>query len=190
MPACGLGIDDDCAVVDEHLHDLLDEERVAIGSVDDQVDEGGRQLVDTLQHLVDELASCALRQTVEVQPTIARAARPAGSAFVQARTGSSDDEQAAVGEEPHQPFEEGDRVVVGPVQILDDDHRRIHGGHRSEVTGEVCRADRGEVRGCPRRALSRRVRQIEAEPVPDLGRPRFADIGAETFDQLRRSLVR
>ena len=59
LPLRGLGIDDDRAVVDEHLHDLLDEERVAIGPVDDQVDECGRHLVDALQDLVDELASGA-----------------------------------------------------------------------------------------------------------------------------------
>ena len=38
--------------------------------------------------------------------------------------------------------------------------------------------------------VGRRVRQIEAEPVPDLRRPRCADVGAEAVGQLLRDLVR
>ena len=116
---------------------LLGEERVAVGSPCDGVDQGRPQLVagDHADHL-DELVAVEPGQIDPVDPRLAFGlGQPAGQRMTAVQLVAAeggDDEQALV---PPRAREEGQQVAgraVGPVRVFDDEQDRVRVGETAE----------------------------------------------------------
>ena len=137
-PRSRVGLDD--TVLDQHLDELLDVERVAVGPFDDQVDRAHGTHVGRLEHLVDERPASSPGRA-------ARARSRIGSDAAESQFGrrSSNVERAA----PRRggrvfarlgrriAVEDVQRLVVGPVEVLEEQHDRSVGRQRLEVADQV-----------------------------------------------------
>ena len=157
-----VGVDD--PVVDQHLDEFLDVERVALRALHDDVDEVGRHLVGLLQDLDDERASLTVGQ---------RAQRDTGGVRAQqleppwciARVGP------ARGHHEHrcrrqcceQVPEDVDGVVIGPVDIFEQEHDGCISGESRQQCREVGTA--GELESFTGQGVHR-LRVAEVEPQP------------------------
>ena len=104
---------DDDAVLDEHLHQLLDEVRVAVSAVDDQPDQLLRHVGHLLQHLGDQRPGRRMRKGR--QPHGGRCGQglePAGPAVEQGRASGADDEQVGCAEPGERLVEQIERLLV------------------------------------------------------------------------------
>ena len=66
---------------------------------------------------LDQLAGLVGRERLELDD-----ARPAGRRSPQLRTGGGDDRQGMLGRPEVQVLEEVEQAVVGPVEVLEDEH--------------------------------------------------------------------
>ncbi len=112
----------DGVAVDQHLKNLLDIERVALGPGDDAAREVARQAADPHQR-VDELQRLRVGQRRE--PDRRRipdtpAPRPAG--VEELRAGRADRQDGSVGEGVGQLLHQLEEGLGGPVDILHDEH--------------------------------------------------------------------
>ena len=163
-------VGDDDPRVDEPGHQLLDVERVALGRVDDEVDELRRRVVDLLEQLEDQGAALPSRQRTEGEPDVVVQTRAPARAFLQERgTGGRDDHDGNVTPHPVGVVEEAHRRGVGPVQVLEEDDDRL--GPRQQ--GEVPAQGDGRLVADALR-LGRDARagglvgpEVEAQPRPD-----------------------
>ena len=104
-------------------------------------------VVDALQHLVDERLRRRPVERIEEDPLGEGILVEPRSVEVGARAGDPDDEQLIrhefLGDGPH----DGERFAVGPVEVLEEDH----GGHvardAAQPADERRLAERGEVFG-------------------------------------------
>ena len=116
-------------VLREHLDEFLDEERVAVGAVGDEADELVGHDVSSLEDLTHELLGRRGSERAQVDPTAGRRGEPARVAFDQVGTGERDDHQPGVGEAVDQVGDCLERLGVGPVEVLEQEHgRRV--GHQ------------------------------------------------------------
>ena len=114
----------DSAAFAQHSHELLGIERIAAGAREQfGVPLGeGRVLIEEIS---EELVGLAVRERSERHGQgIWLAAAPAGPACEQLGTSGTNDKQRDAGCPIDQVVDEIQEVVVGPVQILEDEHER------------------------------------------------------------------
>ena len=121
-------------VVLEVREQLLDEEWVALGGLDDALAELWRQRVGQRVHELvrvvvaerledDERRTCAWR-------------RPGGPHVEEVGARGAEDEDRRVARRGGDVLDEVEERRIGPVDVVDDEHERPHGGERLEEPAE------------------------------------------------------
>ena len=110
----------------------------------------------------------------------ALAAAPARPALEQLRPGGADDEQRHAGRPVDEVVDEVEQPVVGPVQILEDEHERALLGERLEEA-----APGGE--GLVAAVAGRSILRVEPDERPQvLARPSVRSASSGTTSRRRR----
>ena len=106
--------------VDHHAEQLLDEEGVSVGAVDDELTQICGQ--HTGEELVEHAHGVVRRERLQLDDLAGGARTPTGSAFQQLGPRSRDQEQrsARVGDNR---LEQVEQLVVGPVHVFDEHDR-------------------------------------------------------------------
>ena len=107
--------------IDEHADELLDEERVPLGTVDEQFLQTRRNI--GREQLAEQQPGVRGRKRLELENARPRALPPARPALVQLRPGGRDHEQRSF-DPLDQPFEQLEHRLLGPVQVLDEQRDR------------------------------------------------------------------
>jgi hypothetical protein len=173
-------------------HELLEEQRIALGGRQDAAG-GGRVELGAGDRLDQRERVRAVERVEREHRPAAAWRRPGGAILEQLGAGEADDRDRRAGRERDNVLEQLEQRRVGPVRVLDDEHERALGGDRLEqpphrperlarlrrVVGE---ADRAEHAGGDRLGLVD-ARQRRIEPL----RGRAA---GELADHLRERPVR
>ena len=115
------------APLDEHSHQLFHVEGVAFGAPGNEFGQRGRHLGKALEQLAGELAALACVEHAEVDAPMSIGWPDGGDVAApleQDRTRQGDDEQCHVAVHIEQVFQELERTVVGPVEILEQQDDR------------------------------------------------------------------
>ena len=126
------GVARDPPLVDEMAEDLLDEERVAAGALDDARVQVRRQILDREQQADQAAGVLRLERIEEDRAEAAAAAAPAGPAVGQVGASRAEEQHAALDARAEivEHVEEG---RIGPVDVLDDrDQRALRREGREE----------------------------------------------------------
>ena len=129
-PAAVLG--DEQAAVDEHPHELLRVERVALGARE----QGLAQLVGTAdreQQQRQQPSGLVAGQRRERDRQRVAVAAPAVPPLLQVGTRGAEQEQRRVAAPVGEVLDEVEQPLVGPVQVLEHEHERRPLGHRLDV---------------------------------------------------------
>ncbi len=127
-PGIGAGVDH--ALLDEPFDQFLDVEGVAVGGLDDHLDEPCGHPVRPMEDVGDQRTGVGLREGAEVEPAVHRAAalRPGGPLLEQGGARGRQHEQRAAPGRLRQRLEAVQAGGVRPVQVLEqDDDRRPFG---------------------------------------------------------------
>ena len=164
-PSSAVGLDH--TLVDEHRDELLDVERVAVGPLRRQAATAARGCPDLLQYLTHQRAGRYLREGIENDPSRICCRQPGRRSSRAGRRGA-DDEHRNMHKGRSEIRDEIERLVVGPVQILEQESPPASAARqRADVLDEVGTSDGCELAE-PRQAPYCGCRaQVEAEPVAD-----------------------
>jgi hypothetical protein len=167
LPDVGFG--GDHVGLDEPVDQLLDVERVALRRHHDQVAERLGDVVGTLEDLVEQPPRVAPRQRTQGQQRVeVEALAPVGMRFEQRRARRRDHEDRTVAQHRVSGVDQRQRRLVGPVQILEQQHDRALGGEGTEVVGEVARRPSAEVLRIVAESVEHAaLADLEPEPCPD-----------------------
>ena len=109
----------------EHAHELLGVQRISGGPLDERLLDLGleQRAVEQREHEPCDVASSVERRERD-RGRVPLAPSPPGTAVEQLRPRGADDEQRDAVHPVDQPVDEVEQPVVGPVQILEDEHAR------------------------------------------------------------------
>ena len=138
-------------LVDEHRHELLDEERVALGRLDDA---GPDALVEAglAEQVLGDRARLVLAEAPELDPHVARARGPLRQALDELVAGRADEEERRVLGRVHDVLDEVEEGRLRPVDVLEEDDERPWSRERLEQPA-----------GAPGELLARELRRHEAD---------------------------
>ena len=118
------------AALGEHANGLLDEQRVALRSIEQALGQG-RRIRQVGDESGDELVTLLLGQRLELDGGRPHAASaPAGTYVEQVRSGQAEDQQRRahpVGD----VLDEVEHRLFGPVDVLEEEDERLHVGKRA-----------------------------------------------------------
>jgi len=110
------------AAVDQRGDQLLDEEGVALGALDDDAPQGRGQL--RTEQLVEEVRHLVRRQRFEREERrVVPSSAPSGPSLEQLRASGREDEQRSI-DAADERLDQVAKIVLGPVQVLDQQHAR------------------------------------------------------------------
>ena len=158
----------DDPVVDEHLHQLLDVEGVAVGAVQDQLDQFVGDIVGEPEDLGDQQPRGHRAECVETDGLAVGGVAPCRSALVQRWTGRGHNEHGERSDEAGEPLDEIERLVVGPMHVLEEHHHRCLTRESTQELDEVGTGCDGK-----RVAFDARRRCAEIETKPGTERHRL-----------------
>ena len=168
------------AHVDQRRHELLDEERVALGPLDDDRPQRSGQL--DAEQLVEQAARTVRRQSLELELRTAVPAGPARPTVEQLRPCGREQQQRPV-DLADEGFEQVAEIVLRPVHVLDQHDGRPLGDEPVEevdprVVEALARDERVQVFGW-RQADGEAEERVVAEPLgDDLRRIALEDSGS------------
>ena len=116
------------SLLDEHPHGLLDEERVALGLVEEDAPQPVRQ-GGALHERVDERRRLGVRQRRQLdrdRPSPSTA--PARARVQELRAGEADDEHRRVVDPVREMLDQVEQGLLGPVDVLEAEHERLRLG--------------------------------------------------------------
>ena len=130
------------AVLDQHVDQLFDVERVALRTLDNQITERAGYAARLLQNLAHQSPAGSPRKGPEFDLGVDRLSlTPTGTALEQRRAGQADHQQARVGHRRHELVEQIEGAIIRPMDILQQDHGRL-AGNRAQVLGQMGRGQR------------------------------------------------
>ena len=171
------------AFLGQRLHDLLDEERVAAGSLADQLSEPVQRWI-AAEQLAQQLAAGLEAEGREHESAVLEVAHPVGAVL-----GPECHQQQRVraGDRLDHAFQEGLRAGVKPVQVLDQDHfGPLQALHLLQALDRTEQAALARLRAHRRR---RALRPGHAEEIEDQ-RQRVGERGVEHQQAPRHLLAR
>ena len=127
---------DDRAVIDQHLHQFFHVERVALGCRGDQIAQCGGHRVEPLQKFERQFATGAFVQRLQVDSGVGRLdAGPTAAPLEQAGPRQAQKKHRHVMADLQQVVDEVERTLIGPMKIVQNDHRGVrfvlgHAAHR------------------------------------------------------------
>ena len=155
----------------QHPDRLLDEERVALGLLEQRAARGRRQLVVVEQRL-DQRLRVARAERLELDRRRAHAAAaPPRSDVEQLGPREADDQQRRVPDPGTDVLDELEERLLGPVDVLEDEHERLRARRASRpMRGRPRRSPAGCAPAEPPRARRRRARAGRRRPRPGSSR--------------------
>ena len=177
-PPVRFGADDD-AGVEQPGHQLLDVERVALRGVHHEGGQRVGELGHPAEELRDQLATLPPRERAERQPhVVGEPLAPPWPGLQQGGPRRRDHEDRRLAQPGTHRVQPPQRALVGPVQVLEQDHHGHLLAEHVEVAAQELRALVPEclrVRG----QLERRGVGVEAEPRPDQRAAAWTRVRAE-----------
>ena len=160
---------DDAPLVNQHLDQFFGVERVAFRAAHHQVAQGGRHLGHPLQDLGHELPAGAPGERQQVEPRMGLVPlAPLRAALVEWGAGEGKDQQRQVVAPLHQVGDGVERVVVGPVQVFEQEHRRVGGADGGEELHQIVQRPVVDLLGVVENAAQVRAGgEIQPDEMPD-----------------------
>ena len=116
------------AALEQHPSRLLDEERIALGLLEQRLALGGRELPVGEQGVQELLALGGAERLERERGGSQAAAAPAGPDVEQLGPGEADDQQRHVLDALGQVLDQVEQRLLGPVDVLEDEHERLRVG--------------------------------------------------------------